>query len=72
MITVRYNKKSFTIVLEFVPGAAKRDAEEGGDFNEVPEDEYGAKDYRSQMALKPDHESRPIWIVSYQFVFRSV
>lgn len=49
---------------EFVPGAAKRDAEEGGDSNEVPEDEYGAKDYRSQMALKADHDSRPIWIVS--------
>ncbi|CAL8109362.1 unnamed protein product [Orchesella dallaii] len=53
---------------EFVPGAAKRDAEEG-DVNEAPEDEYGAKDYRSQMALKPDHESRPIWIAPNGHIF---
>ena len=34
---------------------------------EVPEDEYGAKDYRSQMELKPDHASRPIWVVSEKY-----
>jgi DNA excision repair protein ERCC-3 len=44
-----------------VPGSAKRDAE--ADEADVPEDEFGAKDYRSQMILRPDHESRPIWLV---------
>lgn len=28
-----------------------------------PEDEFGAKDYRSQMTLKADHGSRPLWLV---------
>ncbi|KAH8009550.1 hypothetical protein HPB51_018243 [Rhipicephalus microplus] len=26
------------------------------------EDEFGAKDYRSQMELRPDHASRPLWV----------
>ena len=48
---------------ELVPGAARRDAE-NDEVIEVPEDEYGAKDYRTQMELKPDHASRPLWVVS--------
>ena len=26
--------------------------------------EFEAKDYRSQLDLCPDHESRPLWVVS--------
>ena len=26
------------------------------------EDEFGAKDFRSQMTLRSDHEARPIWV----------
>ena len=29
----------------------------------VKEDEFGAKDYRELMELKPDHASRPLWVV---------
>jgi len=50
-----------------VPGAARREAEEEAEAVQAPEDEYGAKDYRSQMELKSDHASRPIWIVSCLF-----
>lgn len=28
------------------------------------EDEFGAKDYRTELALKPDHNSRPLFVVS--------
>lgn len=48
-------------MIEAVPGAARRDADEAAT---VIEDEFGAKDYRNEMKLRPDHESRPIWIVS--------
>ena len=44
-----------------VPDAAKKNVETND--KSVPEDEFGAKDYRSQMLLKPDHESRPLWVV---------
>jgi hypothetical protein len=49
-------------VLDGIPNAAKKsvESEDQGDV----EDEYGAKDYRSQMILKSDHESRPLWVVS--------
>jgi len=49
-------------VLDGIPSAAKKnvDSEDQGAL----EDEYGAKDYRSQMMLKSDHESRPLWVVS--------
>ena len=36
-----------------IPSAAKVDVEKD---NGAPEDEYGAKDFRSQMNLRPDHE----------------
>lgn len=50
-----------------VPGAAVRDAEKG-DTN-VQEDEFGAKDYRSQMELKPDNASRPLWVAPNGHIF---
>ncbi|KAG7296141.1 hypothetical protein JYU34_021239 [Plutella xylostella] len=50
-----------------VPGAALQDAEKND--NQVPEDEFGAKDYRSQMALKPDNASRPLWVAPNGHIF---
>ncbi|XP_073947163.1 ATP-dependent DNA helicase hay [Choristoneura fumiferana] len=49
-----------------VPGAAMQDAEKN---DQVPEDEFGAKDYRSQMALKPDNASRPLWVAPNGHIF---
>lgn len=50
------------LFLDGVPVAAKKNAE-ANDTGAL-EDEFGAKDYRSQMVLKPDHASRPLWVVS--------
>lgn len=47
--------------MDGIPDAAKNDVEKQ-DHGAI-EDEYGAKDYRSQMVLKPDNESRPLWVV---------
>lgn len=44
---------------EAVPSAAGKQVEESG----TKVDEYGAKDYRLQMPLKGDHNSRPLWVV---------
>lgn len=44
-----------------VPDAAKNDVEKQDEC--AMEDEFGAKDYRSQMILKPDCSSRPLWVV---------
>ncbi|CAH0729812.1 unnamed protein product, partial [Brenthis ino] len=49
-----------------VPGAAMQDAEKN---DQVPEDEFGAKDYRSQMELKPDNASRPLWVAPNGHIF---
>ncbi|XP_047026504.1 general transcription and DNA repair factor IIH helicase subunit XPB [Helicoverpa zea] len=49
-----------------VPGAAMQDAEKN---DQVPEDEFGAKDYRSQMALKADNASRPLWVAPNGHIF---
>lgn len=50
-----------------IPNAAKKnvDSEDQGAL----EDEYGAKDYRSQMILKSDHESRPLWVAPNGHIF---
>ncbi|KAJ8924835.1 hypothetical protein NQ315_000989 [Exocentrus adspersus] len=50
-----------------VPGAAARDAEKND--HSVQEDEFGAKDYRSQMTLKPDNTSRPLWVAPNGHIF---
>lgn len=50
-----------------VPAAAAKNAEKYDDT--VQEDEYGAKDYRSQMELKIDHGSRPLWIAPNGHIF---
>lgn len=50
-----------------MPAAAAKNAEK---FDEtVNEDEYGAKDYRSQMELKVDHSSRPLWVAPNGHIF---
>lgn len=49
-----------------VPGAAARDAEKN---DHGLEDEFGAKDYRSQMNLKPDNNSRPLWVAPNGHIF---
>ncbi|XP_023340906.1 DNA excision repair protein haywire [Eurytemora carolleeae] len=43
---------------DWVPAAASADAEQ----RDEDEDEFGAKDFRAQMVLRPDHESRPLWV----------
>lgn len=50
-----------------VPGAAARNAETN-DQN-AQEDEFGAKDYRSQMELKTDNSSRPLWVAPNGHIF---
>lgn len=50
-----------------VPGAAGRDAEKNDE--KIQEDEFGAKDYRSQMILKPDNSSRPLWVAPNGHIF---
>ena len=51
-----------TRALGDVPEAAKRSV--GGGDGEAKLDEFGAKDYRDDVKLKKDHQSRPLWIVS--------
>ncbi|XP_066156866.1 general transcription and DNA repair factor IIH helicase/translocase subunit XPB isoform X1 [Euwallacea fornicatus] len=50
-----------------VPNAAARDAEKNDE--KIQEDEFGAKDYRSQMLLKLDHTSRPLWVAPNGHIF---
>lgn len=50
-----------------VPGAATKNAEKNDDG--IQEDEYGAKDYRSQMDLKIDHGARPLWVAPNGHIF---
>ena len=42
-----------------VPSAASKTVSE-----KVDEDEFGAKDYRNELDVKQDYQSRPIWVVS--------
>lgn len=48
-----------------MPDAAKTDIEKQDEC--AIEDEFGAKDYRSQMILKLDNASRPLWVVRLKF-----
>ncbi|XP_046832119.1 general transcription and DNA repair factor IIH helicase subunit XPB [Vespa crabro] len=52
---------------EGIPDAAKTDIEKQDET--VLEDEFGAKDYRSQMTLKADCESRPLWVAPNGHIF---
>ncbi|XP_055902158.1 general transcription and DNA repair factor IIH helicase subunit XPB [Eupeodes corollae] len=50
-----------------IPGAASKNAEKNDE--DILEDEYGAKDYRSQMELKQDHHNRPLWVAPNGHIF---
>lgn len=50
-----------------MPAAAAKNAEKYDEA--VQDDEYGAKDYRSQMELKIDHASRPLWVAPNGHIF---
>lgn len=47
-----------------LPEAAKATASDDG-----VEDEFGAKDFRSQMELRPDHGMRPLWVAPNGHIF---
>nr|CAG4650758.1 EOG090X01LU [Simocephalus serrulatus] len=51
---------------EGVPEAAKHNIETEGERQ--GEDEFGAKDYRD-LQLKPDHQSRPLWVAPNGHIF---
>lgn len=53
---------------EWVPTAAAVDVEHSAE-QKVEEDDFGAKDFRSQMTLRPDHESRPLWVAPNGHIF---
>lgn len=65
-----YNEDSLGDVIgseqDWVPEAAARSAEDNGD---VEDDEFGAKDFRSQMELRPDHLVRPLWVAPNGHIF---
>ncbi|KAJ6647282.1 General transcription and DNA repair factor IIH helicase subunit XPB [Pseudolycoriella hygida] len=50
-----------------IPASAIKNAERNDEG--IQEDEYGAKDYRSQMELKIDHSSRPLWVAPNGHIF---
>ena len=50
---------------DMVPAAAKVDVENVT----ATEDEYGAKDFRSEMEMRSDHESRPLWVAPNGHIF---
>lgn len=52
---------------EGIPDAATQNAEKIDEG--IQDDEYGAKDYRSQMELKPDNASRPLWVAPNGHIF---
>lgn len=51
-----------------IPDAAKNNIEKQDEA--IIEDEFGAKDYRLQMILKPDCASRPLWVVSFYILIK--
>ncbi|CAO1306730.1 unnamed protein product [Diamesa serratosioi] len=52
---------------EAIPGAATKNAEKNDD--EAVTDEYGAKDYRTQLELKPDFAARPLYVAPNGHIF---
>merc|ERR1712179_441897 len=54
--------------LALVPTASKQNIEDRG--NETTQkDRYGALDFRTIMELRPDHESRPLWVAPNGHIF---
>ncbi|XP_042857007.1 general transcription and DNA repair factor IIH helicase subunit XPB-like [Penaeus japonicus] len=54
--------------LEGVPQASKQNVEERGQQT-TPKDQYGAFDYRKEVELREDHETRPLWVASNGHIF---
>lgn len=52
-----------------VPKVAAKRAEAEAAEKSAVEDKYGAKDYRSQMKMKVDHTSRPIYVAPDGHIF---
>ncbi|KAK6102285.1 DNA repair helicase rad25 family protein [Brugia pahangi] len=50
-----------------VPKAASHNLE--GQTTVTRTDDFGAKDYRHEMKLKPDHASRPLWVAPDGHIF---
>ena len=55
-------------IQDWVPAAASADAEQ----RDEDEDEFGAKDFRAQMVLRPDHESRWVKKQTEVYVYKMV
>ena len=36
---------------------------------DTPHDEYGARDYRNEVKMKPDHKTRPLFLTSDGHIF---
>lgn len=49
---------------DIIPAAASQQISEG-----TKEDDFGAKDYRSLLELRLDHESRPLWVAPDGHIF---
>ncbi len=58
-----------SVLLLGIPEAAKQRLWSDATGLGVATDEFGAKDYREQMALKEDHASRPLWVAPDGHVF---
>ncbi|XP_066972454.1 general transcription and DNA repair factor IIH helicase/translocase subunit XPB [Macrobrachium rosenbergii] len=54
--------------LEGIPQASKRNVEERG-VQATPKDQYGAFDFRSQLELRDDYTSRPLWVAPNGHIF---
>ncbi|MCP9257535.1 DNA excision repair protein haywire [Dirofilaria immitis] len=55
------------IFISLIPKAASQNLE--GQIMTVRTDDFGAKDYRHEMKLKPDHASRPLWVAPDGHIF---
>ena len=51
---------------DWVPEAASKNVEE---IPDAEEDEFGAKDFRKDMELRPDHSNRPLWVAPNGHIF---
>ncbi|XP_071527145.1 general transcription and DNA repair factor IIH helicase/translocase subunit XPB [Panulirus ornatus] len=63
-----FSDEEENLELEGVPQASKQNVEERGDLI-TPKDHFGAFDYRAEMELREDHESRPLWIATNGHIF---
>jgi len=50
----------------YIPSSASTNVDS---IVEAPTDVYGAKDYTKILELKPDHDSRPLWVAPNGHIF---